>query len=67
MTRLMILAVAATCAFGSAAAAKTVTYVETVTRADGTRVVTITKVKQPSEAVVTKASLKRSLLRSIQR
>lgn len=64
MKRLMIFAVAASCALGSAAAAKTVTYVESVTRADGTRIVTITKVREPSKIKVTRASLKQSLLRS---
>ncbi|PTX55377.1 hypothetical protein C8N43_0010 [Litoreibacter ponti] len=63
MKKLMTLAVIASCALGAAAQAKTVTYIETVTRADGTRIVTITKVQEPS-LTVTKASLNRSLLRS---
>lgn len=64
MKNLMTLALVVTCALGSAAAAKTVTYVETVTRADGTRIVTITKVSETSELKVTRASLQQSLLRS---
>lgn len=64
MKNLMTLALVATCALGSAAAAKTVTYIETVTRADGTRVVTITKVRETSDVKVTRATLQQSLLRS---
>ena len=64
MKRLIPLATVAALALTSAASAKTVTYVETVTRADGSQVVTITKVVLPSEILVTRASLKRSLLRS---
>ncbi|WP_394198336.1 hypothetical protein [Litoreibacter albidus] len=64
MTRLIPLVAAATVARCSAASAKTVTYVETVTRADGSQIVTITKVIVPSEAIVTRASLERSLLRT---
>ena len=64
MTRLIPLVAAATLALCSAASAKTVTYVETVTRADGSQIVTITKVIVPSEAIVTRASLERSLLRT---
>lgn len=63
MKKLMTLAIVASCAFGSAAAAKTVTYIETVTRADGSKIVTITKVREPA-LKVTKASLRQSLLRS---
>jgi len=64
MKTLMTLAVVAACTFGAAATAKTVTYVETVTRADGTKIITITKVRAPSSPSVTRASLKKSLLRS---
>jgi hypothetical protein len=64
MKRLIPLAAVAAMALTAAASAKTVTYVETVTRADGTQVVTITKVLMPSEIKVTRASLERSLLRS---
>ena len=64
MIRLIPLVAAATVALCSAASAKTVTYVETVTRADGSQIVTITKVIVPSEAIVTRASLERSLLRT---
>ena len=64
MKRLIPLAAVAALALAGAASAKTVTYVETVTRADGSQVVTITKVRVPSEVQVTRASLERSLLRS---
>ncbi|SFR44232.1 hypothetical protein [Litoreibacter janthinus] len=64
MNRLIPLALAATMALAGAASAKTVKYVETVTRADGSRIVTITTVLMPSDIVVTRASLERSLLRS---
>lgn len=64
MRALTTLALIASCAFGSAAAAKTVTYIETVTRADGTRIITITKVRERGEVNVTRASLEQSLLRS---
>ena len=64
MKRLIPVAAAAMMALTGAASAKTVTYVETVTRADGTQVVTVTKVVMPSDIVVTRASLQRSLLRS---
>lgn len=64
MKRLIPLAVAALVAMSSAAHAKTVTYVETVTRADGSQVVTYTTVVLPSDVVVTRASLQQSVLRS---
>lgn len=64
MKRLIPVAAATMMALTGAASAKTVTYVETVTRADGTQVVTVTKVVMPSDIVVTRASLQRSLLRS---
>ncbi|MEP3347801.1 MAG: hypothetical protein ABJN34_02215 [Litoreibacter sp.] len=64
MKRLIPLAVAASLALVGAVNAKTVTYVETVTRADGSLLITKTTVVLPTKAVVTQASLKKSLLRS---
>jgi len=64
MKRLIPFATAAALALAGAANAKTVTYVETVTRADGSLIVTRTTVVLPTEASVTRASLQRSLLRT---
>ncbi len=67
MKRLIPLAIVTAMALTSAANAKTVTYVETVTRADGSKIVTTTKVILPSDIQVTHGSLQKSLLRSILR
>lgn len=64
MNRLIPLVAAASLALVGAASAKTVTYVEIVTRADGSKVITTTKVVVANDATVTRASLQQSLLRS---
>ena len=63
MKYLIPLAAAALMMMSSATSAKTVTYVETVTRADGSKVITYTTVKLPTAVTVTRASLQQSVLR----
>lgn len=67
MKRLIPFAAAVALALTGATSAKTVTYVETVTRADGSLVITRTTVILPDENLVTRTSLQQSLLRSILR
>ncbi|RLJ59002.1 hypothetical protein BCF46_1144 [Litoreibacter meonggei] len=67
MKRLIPFVAAATMALTGAVSAKTVTYVEIVTRADGSKVVMTTKVARPTDIMVRRVSLQRSLVRSMRR
>ena len=67
MKRLIPVVTAATMALTGATSATTVTYVETVIRADGSKVVTTTKVVTPSDVKVRRVSLQQSMVRSIRR
>ncbi|WP_298261618.1 hypothetical protein [uncultured Litoreibacter sp.] len=64
MKHLIPFAVAAALALCGTASAKTVTYVETVTRADGSMIVTRTTVVLPAKVTITRATLTRSALRT---